>query len=99
MPASSLLRGQPQIDPGQVGGLRRAPAQRGKRLLQPLGDVGQIILQIVAQGVQPGFAVTIGGHVRGDRQHRRRGEAVAGFELLEVGFAAGIVADKAVGTG
>ncbi|MNI49416.1 hypothetical protein D3C73_1040260 [compost metagenome] len=70
-----------------------------ERLLEPFGDVGQVVLQVIAQRVQPGFTVAISGNMRHYRQHRRGRQPVAGLELLVVGVARGIIADKAVGPG
>ena len=60
-----------------VGGLRRLPAERGEGVVERVGDIAHIRLQVVAQGIEPGSPVAVGGDMGDQRRHGRGREPVA----------------------
>ena len=88
-----------QVDPRQVGGLRRLPAECGEGIVKRSGDIAHIRLQIVTQGVEPGSPVAVGGDMGDQRRHGGRREPVAGLQRLQVAVARVRLGDKAIGPG
>lgn len=56
---------------------RRLPAERGEGVVERVGDIAHIRLQVVAQGIEPGSPVAVGGDMGDQRRHGRGREPVA----------------------
>lgn len=88
-----------QIDPGEIGGLRRLPVQLREGVIERLSNIAHVVLQIGPQRIEPRGAFTVGGNMGDQRRYGRRREAIATLQSREISFAGCGIINQAVSPG